>query len=141
LGGPYFQTLQYRLLDALRRCIGNGVLTERGLARWAGISQPHMHHILKGARALSPQIADCILRTLQLTVVDLLELAELGERHGWEEPGGSHERVCILVGQAHRDREQEPGAGLPVAEFRRGTGERWPLPGRYRAPGAPPQPS
>jgi len=137
----YFQTLQSRLLDALRRCIGNGLLTERGLARWAGISQPHMHHVLKGARALSPQIGDRILRTLQLTVVDLLELAELGERPALEEPGGSHERVCTLVGRARRVREQEPGAGQPAVELRRGAGEAWPRPGRSPAPGAPLQPS
>jgi hypothetical protein len=78
---------------------------------------------------------------LQLTVVDLLELAELGRRHAWEEPGGSHERVCTLVGRTPRVREQKPETDSPAVAFRRGTGEPWPPPGRPPAPGAPPRPN
>jgi Cro/C1-type HTH DNA-binding domain len=70
-----FETLQRRLLSRVRDCVRNGELTERGLARMIGISQPHMHHILKGARALSLEIADRILRHLDWTVLDLLEVA------------------------------------------------------------------
>jgi len=68
-----FETLQRRLLSRVRDCVRNGELTERGLARMIGISQPHMHHILKGARALSLEIADRILRHLDWTGLDLLE--------------------------------------------------------------------
>lgn len=78
----YFQLLQGRLIEALRNRMENGLLTERGLARSTGVSQPHMHHIMKGARTLSPQIADRILRVLKLTVVDLLDGTELEERSG-----------------------------------------------------------
>jgi hypothetical protein len=38
-----------------------------------GISQPHMHHILKGVRGLSVETADRILARLRLSVLDLLE--------------------------------------------------------------------
>jgi len=68
-----FETLQHRLLARVRTYVRNGELTERGLARMIGISQPHMHHILKGVRALSIENADRILRRLDLTVLDLLE--------------------------------------------------------------------
>lgn len=67
-----FETLQRRLLTRVRNCVQNGELTERGLARMIGISQPHMHHILKGARGLSVDTADRILRGLNLSVLDLL---------------------------------------------------------------------
>jgi transcriptional regulator with XRE-family HTH domain len=68
-----FETLQLRLLARVRTCVQNGELTERGLARMIGISQPHMHHILKGARTLSLENADRILRRLDLTVWDLMD--------------------------------------------------------------------
>jgi transcriptional regulator with XRE-family HTH domain len=68
-----FETLQRRLLTRLRSCVQNGDLTERGLARMIGISQPHMHHILKGVRGLSVEKADRILRTLDMSIVDLLD--------------------------------------------------------------------
>ncbi len=75
-----FETLQRRLLASVRARVQNGELTERGLARMIGISQPHMHHILKGARSLSVETADRILWRLGLSVLDLLE-AEPHEQH------------------------------------------------------------
>jgi transcriptional regulator with XRE-family HTH domain len=48
-------------------------LTERGLARRAGISQPHLHNVLKGKRFFSLQTADLVLHELGLSVVDLIE--------------------------------------------------------------------
>jgi transcriptional regulator with XRE-family HTH domain len=72
-----FETLQRRLLASVRSRVQNGELTERGLARMTGISQPHIHHILKGARGLSVENADRILRRLDMTVLDLLEGGEL----------------------------------------------------------------
>ena len=68
-----FETLQRRLLARVKTYVRNGDLTERGLARMIGISQPHMHHILKGVRTLSIENADRILRRLDLTVLDLIE--------------------------------------------------------------------
>lgn len=69
-----FETLQRRLLARVRNRVQNGELTERGLARMVGISQPHMHHILKGVRGLSVETADRILRRLDVSVSDLLEI-------------------------------------------------------------------
>ncbi len=70
-------TLRARLLERIRRRIQNGELTERGLARLCAISQPHMHHILKGARTLKVELADEMMRSLAIPLVDLLETTEL----------------------------------------------------------------
>jgi plasmid maintenance system antidote protein VapI len=51
-----FQDAQQRLLAYVRDRIHNGELTERGFARMIGISQPHVHNVLKGVRNLSIEI-------------------------------------------------------------------------------------
>jgi len=67
-----FQVLQIRLIANIRARVRNGEVTERSLARLTGISQPHMHHVLKGARRLSMAMADRILERLRIDLVDLL---------------------------------------------------------------------
>ena len=74
-----FQDLQHRLLDELRQRVRRGEATERGLARLSGISQPHLHNVLKGKRILSMEKADTMLRRLQMDVLHLIELEELRE--------------------------------------------------------------
>lgn len=71
------QDAQLKLLTHVRDCIHNGELTERGFARLIGISQPHAHNVLKGVRNLSPQIFDSILKTLNMSLLDLAPLEEL----------------------------------------------------------------
>jgi hypothetical protein len=61
-----FQDAQLKLLDYVRDRIQSGELTERGLARLIGISQPHAHNVLKGARNLSPEIFDSMLKYLAI---------------------------------------------------------------------------
>ena len=69
----YFADLQESLLDNLRTRVRNGHLTERGLARLVGVSQPHMHNVLKGSRFLSSELADKILHRLNISVLDLVD--------------------------------------------------------------------
>jgi transcriptional regulator with XRE-family HTH domain len=71
----YFQNLERRLVSELRRRLRNGELTERKLGQLAGISQPHVHHLIKGVRSLSPRLADRLLKALNLSVLDLLDMA------------------------------------------------------------------
>ena len=59
-----FQDAQLRLLAYVRSQIRNGELTERGFARLIGISQPHVHNVLKGVRNLSPEFFDLALKYL-----------------------------------------------------------------------------
>ncbi len=72
----YFDDLQRRLLAALRKRLHNGELSERRLAHLTGISQPHVHNVVKGARILSLRATDKILLSLDLTVLDLIERQE-----------------------------------------------------------------
>jgi hypothetical protein len=72
-----FSTLQARLLEYVNTCIANGEFTERSLGRMTGISQPHIHNLLKGARKLSPEIADLLLAHLRISVLVLLTSEEL----------------------------------------------------------------
>jgi hypothetical protein len=71
-----FSGLRKRLLSLVRARLFNGEITERRLARIIGVSQPHIHNVLKGARVLKPELADSLLAALGLTVMDLIEESE-----------------------------------------------------------------
>jgi plasmid maintenance system antidote protein VapI len=73
----YFELLQSRLIAHVQLRVHRGELTERGLARHTGISQPHLHNMLNGRRMLSPQMADILLHYLHITLLDLLNEDEL----------------------------------------------------------------
>src|SRR5260370_29611849 len=53
-----FRELQARLIARIRHLIRNGASTERRMGKLVGISQPHIHHVLKGARNLSQPASD-----------------------------------------------------------------------------------
>lgn len=72
-----FALLQNRLLLRLRVQLQNGQSSERSLARRAGISQSHVHNVLKGARILTSEIADIILNKLNMSILDLIGADEL----------------------------------------------------------------
>ena len=74
-----FQDLQQRLVEELRLRVRSGIATERGLARLSGISQPHLHHVLKGKRTFSIEKSDEVLRRLQIDVLHLILPDELRE--------------------------------------------------------------
>jgi plasmid maintenance system antidote protein VapI len=74
-----FCDLQQRFVEHLRQRVRSGEVTERGLARATGVSQPHIHHVLKGKRLLSAATADRILRHLHMDALDLIELEEMLE--------------------------------------------------------------
>jgi transcriptional regulator with XRE-family HTH domain len=79
-----FQELERRFIEHLRQRIRSGELTERRLARITGISQPHVHNVLKGKRVFSLNTADTILHVLRLDLLDLIEpdeAAEIRRRH------------------------------------------------------------
>lgn len=89
-----FEQLLARLLAELVRRIENGQLTERGLARLARLSQPHVHHILKGKRGMTPQVADRFLEVLGIEADHLVEESPVwGAARG---PAPEPER-CVLL--------------------------------------------
>ncbi len=71
-----FLELERRFVDHLRHRVRSGELTERGLARVTGISQPHIHNVLCGKRSLSLETADVILHVLHIDLLDLLDPEE-----------------------------------------------------------------
>lgn len=71
------EQIQARLVNQLRDRLARGELTERGFARRTGISQPHVHKVLKGARTLSPNSMDVVLKSCMLSVLDLCTEEEL----------------------------------------------------------------
>ena len=72
-----FKDAQRRLLAYLRDRIHNGELTERGFAGMLGVSQPHVHNVLKGVRNVSNEISDSILNLLHISLLDLARVDEL----------------------------------------------------------------
>ena len=76
-----FRDISERLILFVVGRIRNGDYTERGLARVAGVSQPHLHHVLKGARPLRPELADVLLACFRINVLDLLRQDELPAHH------------------------------------------------------------
>jgi len=74
-----FREFQRRLVAHLHTLVRSGDVTERGLARLTGVSQPHMHNVLKGKRLLSLEMADQIVAQLHLDLLDFIEPGELLE--------------------------------------------------------------
>jgi len=74
-----FHQQQRRLIAHLRELVRNGDATERSLVRLTGVSQPHMHNVLKGKRLLSLEMADQVLAQLHLDLLDFIEPGELLE--------------------------------------------------------------
>jgi plasmid maintenance system antidote protein VapI len=67
-----FREAQVRLILHLQNRVRSGEATERGLARAIGVSQPHLHNVLKGRHLFSIATADKILRHLNLDLLDLI---------------------------------------------------------------------
>jgi hypothetical protein len=68
-----FQDLHALLINHLNHCVQRGEISERGVAHRAGISQPHLHNVLKGKRLLSWKTADALLAEVNLDLRDLLK--------------------------------------------------------------------
>lgn len=62
-------------LERVRQLAGtavqNGEWTERGLARRLGVSQAHLHNVLKGRRRLTPELADVLMLELRITLEEI----------------------------------------------------------------------
>lgn len=113
-----FALLQERLVAHIRERVRAGELTERSLARLTGMSQPHMHNVLKGVRSLSTSYADQILGHLHLSASDLLSAAELGvaTRFGERSPTADIPRLRGAVGPFRVfDPTPYPGEVYPIS--------------------------
>lgn len=102
-----FQDAQLRLLTYVRDRIHNGELTERGFARLVGMSQPHVHNVLKGVRNLSISTSDSILNIFHISILDLAALDDLED----------HLRCRKYI---------EPAFEVPFLDTPLGPGNPWP---------------
>ena len=114
-----FASLQDRLISHIRNRVRAGELTERGLARLTGMSQPHLHNVLKGVRSLSPAYTDQILLHLDLSVLDLITSDEWQERNS--AAPGLTSNVPVLGGiagpQQILEQRSSPIAAFPLARL------------------------
>lgn len=81
-GNMNFSEMHERLTDYVNSKVSNGEVSERALAKHAGISQPHLHNVLKGKRLFSFRSADSIMGVLSVSVLDLVR----GPDHGGFQP-------------------------------------------------------
>jgi len=72
-----FERMSSSLLEVARQRIHNGDFSERSLARFLGISQPHTHNVLKGVRPMTAELFDIMLKRLGLDCLDLYPTAEI----------------------------------------------------------------
>src|SRR5690606_21302837 len=93
-----FHRLFSVLLGHVRNQIRRGELSERGLARLIGYSQPHVHNVLAGVRHMNARFADDLLGGLGLTLQDLTPTA------GGPSPL-SHVAVRLCSGEISPNRE------------------------------------
>ena len=71
-GAVGFGLLAARVRRVALEAVRSGVVSERRLARAAGISQPHMHHWLCGKRALSMERLDAVVEVLRIRLSELM---------------------------------------------------------------------
>ena len=75
-----FRALQENLRKAMLERIDGGQLTGLGLARSTGFKQAHISNFLNRKRALSLEGMDRVLATQHMSVLDLLDPAEINKR-------------------------------------------------------------
>ena len=103
-----FHELFDALLSHVRRRISGGELSERGLARLMGYSQPHVHNVLAGVRQMNARFADDLLRGLGLSLEDL---RPIGAKHA----PVNHLPVPVCSGEISPNREYPSEKSLAAA--------------------------
>jgi plasmid maintenance system antidote protein VapI len=61
-----FSDLRVAMLADILGRVRSGEYTVRSLSKMAGVSQPHLHHVLAGKRQLSWEMADQLVERLNL---------------------------------------------------------------------------
>jgi hypothetical protein len=106
--GDEFHQLFEALLNHVRGRISRGDLSERGLARLMGYSQPHVHNVLAGVRHMNARFADDLLGGLGLSLQDL--------KPNLRPPAPlSHVPVPLCSGEISPNREYPSEKGVAAA--------------------------
>lgn len=98
--GMKFKVLQENLRKALWRRIEEGELTGLHLAAQTGFKQAHISNFLNHKRGLSLEGMDKVLRVQHLSVLDLLDPAEVNKRASILPPGDDEFQNLLLVDSA-----------------------------------------
>lgn len=93
-----FSDVRSSLIAELRARVRNGEITERGLAKLVGVSQPHIHNVLKGARLLSAELSDQILQHLRISLLDLIERERIEQHLNFAAALGEYVYIPVLKG-------------------------------------------
>lgn len=94
-----FKALQENLRKALWQRIDAGELTGLRLARQAGFKQSHISNFLNRKRGLSLEGMDRILKVQHLSLLDLLDPAEINKRASIVPPDeGDFQNVLLVAG-------------------------------------------
>jgi len=92
-----FKNLQENLRRTLRQRIDEGELTGLGLAEQTGFKQAHICNFLNRKRGLSLDGMDRVLRVQHLSVLDLLDPAEINKRASMVPPAEEGFENVVLV--------------------------------------------
>jgi hypothetical protein len=92
-----FKILQDNLRKILRERIENGDLTGLRLAQLTGFKQAHISNFLNRKRGLSIEGMDKVLSTQHLSVLDLLDPAEVNKRASILPPSGDEFENVLLT--------------------------------------------
>jgi len=92
-----FKSLQENLRKALWQRIEDGELTGLGLAAQTGFKQAHISNFLNRKRGLSLEGMDKVLRVQHLSVLDLLDAAEINKRASIVPPAEAEFENVLLV--------------------------------------------
>jgi hypothetical protein len=92
-----FKALQENLRKALWQRIDEGELTGLGLAGQTGFKQAHISNFLNRKRGLSLEGMDKVLRVQHLSVLDLLDPAEINKRASIVPPSEDEFQGVLLV--------------------------------------------
>jgi hypothetical protein len=79
-----FGELHRRLVMYLQDIVRKGTITERSLSRITGISQPHIHQVLKGKKSFSMATANQVLHALHSNLLDFLDDEDIEQ---WKKRG------------------------------------------------------
>jgi len=94
-----FKALQENLRRTLRARISEGELSGLRLAQQTGFQQAHISNFLNRKRSLSLEGMDKVLSVQRLSVLDLLDPAEVNKRASIVAPGeGGFENVVLVDG-------------------------------------------
>src|SRR5436309_353212 len=95
-----FKALQENLRKAMRKRIDKGDLTGLKLAQQTGFEQAHISNFLNSKRSLSLEGMDKVLNVQHLSVLDLLDPAEINKRASILPPSGDEFENVLLVNGA-----------------------------------------